>query len=148
MQNNFIIRLSVNFREAIMKNKKLIISILLMTIASITRAYDFEGTYYGESGIDKLEITKNSVHGYGKCSPRSCDWGNSTKINYYSDRNMLVAEFKPIGDSKQKLYSTIIITPTAQKDTISVSAVSYWKSESQITIDAKNVMTTQEYLTK
>lgn len=131
-----------------MKNRQLIISALLLSITGMVYSYDFEGTYYGESGIDKLEITKNSVHGYGKCFPDSCDWGKSTKVNYYSDRNMLVAEFKPIGDNKQKLYSTIIITPTTQKNTISVSSVSYWKSESELTIDKMNVMTLQEYLTK
>ncbi len=132
-----------------MKNRQLIISTLLLSITSTVYAYDFEGTYYGESnGIDKLVITKNSVHGYGKCSPGSCDWGKSTKVNYYSDRNMLVVEFKPIGDNKQKLYSTIIITPTTQKNTISVSLVNYWKSESELTTDKMNVMTLQEYLTK
>ena len=132
-----------------MKNRQLIISTLLLSITSTVYAYDFEGTYYGESnGIDKLVITKSFVHGYGKCSPGSCDWGKSTKVNYYSDRNMLEVEFKPIGDNKQKLYSTIIITPTTQKNTISVSSVSYWKSESELTTDKMNVMTLQEYLTK
>ncbi len=131
-----------------MKKIQFIIFIPLMYISAMVFAYDFVGTYYGESGIAKLEITKDFVRGYGKCEPSYCDWGKSTKFNYYSDKNILVAEFKPIGDAKQKLFTTIIISPTTQKNTISVSQVSYWKTALKITQDQMNAMTTQEYLTK
>lgn len=124
------------------------ISTLLISLTSVAFGYDFEGTYYGESGIDKLEITKNSVHIYGKCTPDPCDWGNATKINYYSDKNMIVAEFRPFGDNQQKVYNTIIIAPTAQKNIISVSSVTYWNTDFKITDDKMNVMTYQEYVTK
>lgn len=121
--------------------------VALAIFSGIASADSFNGTYLGEStGIAKLVIKDGSVHGYGSCTPGMCDWGKAIKSSYSRDKQFLIAEFRPIGDKRQKLHFIIVINHTHDKNKISVSSVNYWKSESSVINDDMNTMTQQEFL--
>ncbi len=114
------------------KNKIIIAlsSLGSLLLSAPTYAYDFSGTYIGHGkGITKLEIKGNVVHADGKCSPTRCDW-TGDKVSLLQAGTTMVVELEPLSYEKNQttLYTTLVLTPTAQANKIQVVLVSYRKS--------------------